>query len=107
MRRALVPVPEAARLQVWEGAPSQLLFPMPCIQLPPLSSLWGMVTVAAKHVLLSWGLDVLVLVLPAVPPRVTVHGLPSAHSVECPDPGHARLQEMSTHVLIDNAALYG
>lgn len=28
---------------------------MPCAQLPPSSCLWRMVTVAAKHVLLSWG----------------------------------------------------
>lgn len=42
--------------------------------------------------------DVQVLVLPAVPPRVTVPGFPSAHSSGCSAAGHARLQEMSTQM---------
>lgn len=37
----------------------------------------------------------LVVAVPAAPPRVPVPGFPSAHSAGHSAPGHARLQEMS------------
>lgn len=48
--------------------------------------------VAGKYVLLSWGFHVLVLVLPAVHPRISVCCILSAHSAGYSAPGHAELR---------------